>query len=179
MRRHLYTRKRECGAILSSMTLTKGVKEMILNNRNIDIYKKEEEVRMIDFMNELRLDVSKAHFSKMKEIKELLKQKHNSEFYKHECFLLQQLYNNNNKEHYLQLLHDYYLLLACFNVYPYVKGHLDNEILYSTTDVRFYEDNNVYSIEDEYLPIYNEIKNSLSKNDIKEQLNSIIDAICT
>ena len=52
----------------------------------------------------------------------------------------------------------FYSFLVEYNVSPYIKGRLDNEIMYDVSCIEHYDDNDVYTIEEKYFPVYLNLK---------------------
>jgi hypothetical protein len=99
----------------------------------------------------------------------------------YECYLLRRLSDQDevalNKQKCREQLQVYYKFIACFDIDPYIKDHLDFEILYELDDERYDFNNGNRTIEDTYGPMYSKIKTCLTQRDISNTKKDVIDII--
>lgn len=99
----------------------------------------------------------------------------------YECYLARRLFDDKEKAFHKQIckeqLEEYYKFIGCFDVDPYVKGHFDNEILFSSDDDEFYTDSRETSIQDELYPMYKKIRDKTTKCDINSTKREVLDLI--
>lgn len=93
----------------------------------------------------------------------------------YECFLLRKLYtdiNCYNKQRLKEFLIEYYKFIGCFDVEPFVKNKDNMEIM-----GRPYNDDNEYSICDEYYNVYIGTRDNVKKSEINAVKKTVLDII--
>lgn len=100
----------------------------------------------------------------------------------YECYLLRCIFSGENTSIRVQkskeLIFEYYKFLAYFCIEPYVKGRPNNEILVNESDDRFFLKDNDYSIEEQYMPYYINIRDKqISRSDVNNVKKEMIDII--
>lgn len=104
----------------------------------------------------------------------------------YECYLHRKLVDTDSNVQYRveirERLEEYYKFLAYFNILPYIHGKNNYQVLYSQDDPKYntyisYNDYGNYSIQDEWLNKYNDLKDSILLSDfnrIKKEVQTII-----
>lgn len=99
----------------------------------------------------------------------------------YECYLIRRLQDPDetafNKQKCREQLNVYYKFIGCFDIDPYVKDHLDYEILYDLDDDRYDIDNGNRLMEEEYYPMYVNIRDKTPKRDINNTRKDVIEII--
>ena len=105
-------------------------------------------------------------------------------FDSYECYLCRQLYDDTispiEKSKKRQYLSEYYKLLFCFDLYPYVKGKTNNKILYQPTDSEYHKNSSDfadYVIEEETMKIFTNIKENIKVSEVnrlKRDIHTLI-----
>lgn len=90
----------------------------------------------------------------------------------YECYLIKKFKASKpyDQAKIRQLLEDYYKTLGCFDVPPYVKDRSDLTIM---EDESKYDDD-TYEIQEEFLEIYEEVSNKLTKNEINKVRKDVV-----
>lgn len=81
-----------------------------------------------------------------------------------------------------ELLYEYYKFIGCFDIDPYVKEKNNNQILYNEDHEKFRQpipsnDINSHTIQDEYLPYYNSIRDKTTKSEITRSKKDVLEII--
>jgi soluble cytochrome b562 len=99
----------------------------------------------------------------------------------YECYLIRHIRSSDvvafKKQQYTELLHVYYKFLGVFDVEPFVSDKHDNAILYNEYDDRRDDDTGEYTIQEEFLPIYNKVVGSTTKSESNSLRKSVLDII--
>jgi hypothetical protein len=99
----------------------------------------------------------------------------------YECYLIRRLQDpdesNFNKQKCREQLIVYYKFIGCFDIDPYVKDRLDYEILYDLDDDRYDVDNCNRYVEEEFYPMYTNIRDKTSKRDINNTKRDVIEIV--
>jgi len=116
--------------------------------------------------------------SGLKKIVEMVKAYY---FNVYECYLIRNMMSRNvalsKKQEYKEFLQVYYKFLVAFHILPYVKKQHDNAILYNEDDDRREEGRNVFTIEEEFLPLYNKIAKSITIGESNALKRSVLEII--
>lgn len=93
----------------------------------------------------------------------------------YECYLIQKLKDPDThfSKRYMgrTLLEEYYKFIGCFSVFPYIKGKTNQLI------VNGYNDDNKYSLEEEYMALYTTVTGRLTKQEMKQTCKDVVDII--
>lgn len=102
----------------------------------------------------------------------------------YECYLCRQIHNDDinmlmktKKKEYLT---EYYKLLVCFDLQPYIKGKTNNKIMYPSNHPSYYQSTDSVSdfeIEESIMEIYRNIKENIKHmevNKLKRDINNLI-----
>lgn len=98
---------------------------------------------------------------------------------RYECYLIRKIQSGSESLHTRQRaredLEEYYKLISAIDKKPYIFERCDSEIMYDTDDDRFGTGVDRYSIEEEFMPLYNKAKNQIHA----KETNAIIKEITT
>lgn len=77
---------------------------------------------------------------------------------------------------------DYYKFLACFDISPCIVNKDDNKILYNSDDFQYHKntspiDMSLFSIQDEYIPLFRGIRAKLTNSDIHKMQKDLKDIL--
>jgi hypothetical protein len=116
--------------------------------------------------------------SGLKKIVEMVKAYY---FNAYECYLIRNMMSSSvaisKKQEYKEFLQVYYKFLVAFHILPYEKRQHDNAILYNEDDDRREEGRNVFTIEEEFLPLYNKIAKSITIGESNALKRSVLEII--
>lgn len=95
----------------------------------------------------------------------------------YECYLIRKI-RNPELPHAMRCvmrerLEEYYHFISCFDIWPFVKGRTDQEIMGQECA----DGDEVYSMEEEYMPVYKGVKNRVLQKEVrnvKKEVQTII-----
>lgn len=99
----------------------------------------------------------------------------------YECFLIRKILSDTvtafQKQQYRELLKLYYKFIGCFYVAPYVKERHDNAVLYNEDDERRDSGLEEYTIEEDFLPLYDRVVGKMTRSESNAMKKEVLDII--
>lgn len=107
----------------------------------------------------------------------------------YECYLIKKIRTNINgnfleNQKLKEFLQEYYTFLGCMDVDPYVKDTNNNKIIFIPDDDEYWvspsaTDNDAWSISDEYMKVYNKVKDDITIKQRDKMKTNLLDVIKT
>jgi bacterioferritin (cytochrome b1) len=95
----------------------------------------------------------------------------------YEYYLLRKIYKGERAARCRELLDEYFRFIGCFNIKPNFKNKNNFEIIYNEDNPKRFEPCNDYSIEEEYMKRYNNIRDKTTQRQVDKIKREVFDII--